>query len=92
MIEIKQSQQTSAYINLPDEKGSKKAAIICTCQIRPGEGMNIMLEVQEKSLLTADNIADVTREIADYLAGEFAKAQSLGIPIAAPAVKPAKKE
>lgn len=82
MIEIKNSQQTSASISLADSKGAKKTAININFSIRPNEGMNIMLEIQDRSLLTEENFAEVQAEIDTYLQDELIKARMLGIPVA----------
>lgn len=82
MIEIKNSQQTSASISLADGKGAKKTAININFSIRPNEGMNIMLEIQDRSLLTEENFAEVQAEIDTYLQDELIKARMLGIPVA----------
>ena len=82
MIEIKNSQQTTASISLADSQGVKKTAIHVNVSIRPHEGMSITLEIQDKSLLNEENLAEVQVEIDAYLQAEMIKAKGLGIPIA----------
>ena len=77
------SQQTTASISVTREDGEHVQAVSASCHIRPGKSMSINVDVLDSAAITDDNRADISAAVAQYIAEETAKADTLGVPVAA---------
>ncbi len=83
-IEHNTSQQTSCNATVL-VNGVRRQAATAVCAIRPGRGINISVELMPDVPVSEQDTADIVALFADYIAAEFGKAASLGIPVALPA-------
>lgn len=78
-ISCENSQQTTLNVVEQGADGEAVTAASVTCYIRPGQTLNISLEVRNAEI-TSENIGSVAAAIGEYLGSELAKAAATGIP------------
>lgn len=75
------SQQTMLTLTTQDENGNHVQAVVVSCNIRPGRGLSINMDVLAPSLIQGEKFNDIAAAATEYLYDELAKAAQMDIPI-----------
>lgn len=77
------SRSTSLNLSVLDDKGARRYAVIVGCHIRPGAGMAINVDVQDKTAINEENREELSQAVSAFIRQELIKAAEAGIPVSA---------
>lgn len=80
MLTIQNSENPSQGISVTDENGNREEVLHISCNIRPGSGLYLNVDVVNANK-AAEHLDAVQTAMTDFVADVFARAASMGLPV-----------
>lgn len=82
MLNILTAENPSQSISLTDENGNRVDVLHVSCNLRPGNGVNLNIDVFDAERMAA-NLEDIQAALTTFVSEAFARASSMGLPVPA---------
>lgn len=82
MLNIQNAENPSQSISLTDESGNRVDVLHVSCNLRPGSGVHLNIEVFNADKV-AVNMEAIQKALTTFVAESFARASSMGLPVPA---------
>lgn len=79
MLIAENSESPSRAVSVRDEEGNLTEIMHVNCNIRPGRGLYLSIDVFDEGQVAA-NKEDVQAQLDEFAAGVFARAAATGVP------------
>lgn len=82
MLNIQNAENPSQNISLTDESGNRTDILHVSCNLRPGSGLHLNIELFDAAKV-AINLEAVEEALTTFVRETFARASSMGLPVPA---------
>lgn len=80
MLNIQNAENPSQNISLTDESGNRVDVLHVGCNLRPGSGVFLTIEVFNADKVAA-NLEAIEEALTTFVQESFARASSMGLPV-----------
>ncbi|MBR4081352.1 MAG: hypothetical protein IKK21_06170 [Clostridia bacterium] len=80
MLNILNAENPSQSISLTDESGNRTDIMHISCNLRPGSGLHLNIEMFDAAKVAA-NMDAVQEALTTFVTETFARASSMGLPV-----------
>ena len=80
MLNISEAENPSRSIGVTDEKGSRTEILHISCNLRPGSGLHLNVDVMNAEL-AAQHLNEVQTAMTEFIREAFARASGMGLPV-----------